>query len=79
MDEQHRRRDQARLIGAVALVAVMVAFIVDNRRSVRVGFVFTDRTVPLIAVLLITAVIGAVIDRLLRWRGSRRKAADAGG
>lgn len=65
-----QRRELVRLVGAIALVVVLVAFVVDNSRSVRVGFVFTDRSVPLIWVLIITAVLGAVADRLLRavWR-----------
>jgi uncharacterized integral membrane protein len=71
--EKDRRRELIRIAGAVALVLVMVAFVVDNRRSVRVGFVFTDRRVPLIGVLVVTAVLGAVIDRLLRWRHRRSK------
>ena len=71
MDE-HRRRELIRLAGALALVLVLVAFVVDNRHSVRVGFVVTDRRVPLIFVLLVTAVLGAVLDRLLRWKHRRK-------
>lgn len=70
--EEHRRRELIRLSGAVALVLVLVAFVVDNRHTVRVGFIVTDRRVPLIFVLVITAVLGAVVDRLLRWRHHRK-------
>ena len=79
MDQQPRRKlspETVRLAGAAALVLLMLAFVIDNRHSVRVGFVLTDRRVPLIAVLLITAVVGAVIDRLLRWRSRRKPSAD---
>jgi len=74
--DEHRRRELVRLVSAVALVLVMVAFVVDNRRSVRVGFIVTDRRVPLIFVLLVTAVLGAVIDRLMRWRRRRKPSTD---
>ncbi len=73
MDE-HRRRELIRLAGAAALVLVLVAFVIDNRHTVRVGFVVTDRRVPLIFVLVVTAVLGAVIDRLLRWKHRRKPA-----
>ena len=52
---------------------MLLAFVIDNRHSVRVGFIVTDKRVPLIAVLVITAVLGAIIDRLLQWRHRRSK------
>ena len=71
--------ERTRLIGAIVLVALLLAFVFDNRHSVRVGFVFTDKRVPLIAVLVVTAVIGAIIDRLLLWRHRRSKQPPADG
>ncbi|MGH9223875.1 MAG: hypothetical protein ACRD2W_08855 [Acidimicrobiales bacterium] len=73
MDEQ-RRREVLRLAGAIAIVVVLIAFVVDNSRQVTVGFVVTERRVALIWVLVVTAVLGAVADRLLRtvWRRRRR-------
>ena len=47
-----------------------MALILDNTRKVRVGFVFTDKSVPLVVVLVLTAALGAVLDRL--WIYSRR-------
>jgi uncharacterized integral membrane protein len=71
--DDRQRRDAVRLVGGLVLVAVLVAFVVDNSRSVRVGFLVTDRQVPLIWVLIVTALLGAVADRLLRavWRRRR--------
>lgn len=61
----------ARLVVLGALVIVLVAFVVDNTQSVRVGFVFLERNPPLIWILVITAAIGAAIDRMVRWRRHR--------
>ncbi|MBO0715385.1 MAG: hypothetical protein J2O39_04125 [Acidimicrobiales bacterium] len=68
-----------RLVAAVIIVAVLVAFIVDNSEQVRVGFVFFHANVSLIWVLLITAALGALADRLIprvrarRARSNRRR------
>ncbi len=64
-------RDAARIVLAVVLLALMVAFVVDNTRDVKVGFVFADHKTRLIYVLVVTAIIGALLDRL--WLRSRRK------
>jgi uncharacterized integral membrane protein len=66
-------RDTARIIVAVVLVAALVAFVVDNIGSVKVGFVFTDRKIPLIFVLVATALIGALLDRLAQYAVRRRR------
>lgn len=70
MEDGQGRRELARLVGALVLVAVLVAFVIDNSRSVKVSFIVTDRRVPLIWVLVVTAVLGAIADRILRavWR-----------
>lgn len=57
-----------RLVGALIIVALLVAFVLDNSQSVKVGFVFFSSTVPLIWVLLITILLGMLADRLLIWR-----------
>ncbi|MEL7157655.1 MAG: LapA family protein [Actinomycetota bacterium] len=51
----------------VTLAVVVLAFIVDNSQRVEVGFLVTERTTPLYWVLLATAVLGAVVDRLIIW------------
>ena len=73
MDEQ-RRRELVRLAGAVAIVLLLIAFVLDNSRLVTVGFVVTERRVRLIWVLVVTALLGAGADRLLgaAWRRRRR-------
>lgn len=67
-DETERdSRNTIRIVAALILVALLVAFVVDNTESVEVGFVFTDGEVPLIVVLIATAIIGALLDRIASW------------
>jgi uncharacterized integral membrane protein len=64
----------ARLVAAAIIVILLVAFIVDNSERVRVGFVFFHANVSLIWVLLITAALGALADRLVpRFRARRAR------
>jgi uncharacterized integral membrane protein len=65
------RRDAARIIAAVVLACLLIAFVIDNTRHVTVGFVFADHETRLIYVLMVTAVVGALLDRL--WLRARRK------
>ena len=60
----------AKVVGIIVLVVVLAAFVIDNHQSVKVGFVVHDFEVPLIFVLVITAIVGALIDRL--WQRARR-------
>jgi uncharacterized integral membrane protein len=57
-----------RYLPAAILVVVLAAFAIDNRHSVTVGFVFADTKVPLVFVLLATALVGALLGALVRWR-----------
>jgi uncharacterized integral membrane protein len=69
-----RRRDVTRLVVGLVLVAALVAFVLGNSQAVSVSFVFTTTTVPLIWVLLVTAALGAVADRLVAYVRSRQRA-----
>ena len=66
-------KEIARIVGLVATVVVLLALLLDNGQSVRIGYVVGDVKAPLIGVLAITAVLGAAVDRLLLWRTSRAK------
>jgi uncharacterized integral membrane protein len=68
--ERRDNRETAKLVAIIVLLVVLLAFVIDNTNEVNVGFVFTDFEVPLIFVLIVTAIIGAVIDRL--WLRRRR-------
>lgn len=71
--DEDRRRELVRVAGALAVVVVLIAFVLDNSHQVTVGFVVTERRVALIWVLVVTAVLGAVADRLLRAVWKRRR------
>jgi len=64
-------RDIARI--AVAGLVLLIAFVLDNSKTVRVGFVFFNTEISLIWVLLIAAFLGALVDRLVILIGQRRK------
>ena len=64
------RRESARLVAAVILLALLIAFVIDNTRYVTVGFVFANHRTRLIYVLVVTAALGVVLDRL--WQRARR-------
>lgn len=70
MADQKVRSGNGKLIAAGILLVIFLALILDNTRKVRVGFVFTDKSVPLVVVLVIAAALGAILDRL--WMYSRR-------
>ena len=63
-------REVARLVGALVLLGLLIAFVIDNTRDVKVGFVFFDHKTRMIYVLIVTAVVGVVLDRL--WQRRRR-------
>lgn len=59
-------REIARIVGVVVVVAVLTAFVVVNRHSVRVDFIFADREAPLFVVLFLAAVLGLLLGALVR-------------
>ncbi len=67
----HSKRDAARIVAAVVLACLLIAFVVGNTRFVKVGFVFADHRTRLIYVLVVTAAVGAVLDRM--WLHARRR------
>jgi uncharacterized integral membrane protein len=64
-------RFTVRAVIAVVLVIVLVALIIDNHRSVRVGWVVGDTRLPLALLLALAAVAGALIGWLLMHRPGR--------
>jgi uncharacterized integral membrane protein len=66
-------REIARIVVAVAGLILLVAFVLDNSQTVKVGFVFFSAQLSLIWVLLIAAVLGALVDRLVILLGQRRR------
>jgi uncharacterized integral membrane protein len=62
--ETQDRRGLTRLIVGAILVVVVLAFVFDNTRSVKVGFVVGDHETRLIYVLILTLAIGIVLGWL---------------
>jgi uncharacterized integral membrane protein len=70
-------REIVRIVVAVVGLILLIAFVLDNSTTVRVGFVFFNSEVSLIWVLLIAAFLGALVDRLVILLGQRRRKAAA--
>jgi uncharacterized integral membrane protein len=62
------RRRQVRLIGIVAAVIVLGWFAVANTRKVQIDFWVFHRQAPLILVILISGLLGALIALLIMRR-----------
>lgn len=70
-------KEIVRIVVAVIGLVLLIAFILDNSKTVRVGFVFFSSNVSLIWALLIAAFLGALIDRLVILVRQHRKAGSA--
>lgn len=71
------RLDRARLgmrIGLGGLLAAAVVwFMVANSQHVTVDWFVVETRSRLFLVILLSAVLGALVDRLIRWRRHRRQ------
>jgi uncharacterized integral membrane protein len=68
-------REIVRIVVATVGLLLLVGFVLDNSQTVKVGFVFFNTHLSLIWVLLIAAILGALVDRLVILVRQRRKAA----
>jgi hypothetical protein len=68
------RRIFLRLVILLAVAAYAIAFVLENRKHVRVHFVFTKTTVSLIWLILLSLALGVVAGRLFPlYRRHRRR------
>jgi uncharacterized integral membrane protein len=65
--------DNLRLVGALVLLVLLVAFIVGNSQNVEVSFIFFKTSISLIWALLIAVILGLGIDRLIIAMMKHRK------
>ena len=72
-ERKRSNRDIARISVAAICLVLLVAFVLDNSKTVRVGFVLFSANVSLIWVLIIAAVLGAAVDRLVILLRARRR------
>jgi uncharacterized integral membrane protein len=70
--EKRDPKEIARLVGAAVILIYLIAFIVENSQTVEVHFVFWTAHVSLIWALLIAAVLGVAVDRLVIYRRRQR-------
>jgi uncharacterized integral membrane protein len=72
----------ARVAVVVVLAAYVIAFVLENRKGVKVHFVLTSAHVSLVWLILLSLVLGFVVGILLsqleRRRRRRRSAKQAG-
>lgn len=72
-EERRSTADTARIAGVVVVLLLLLLFALDNRDSVRVGFVFADHETPLIWVIVVTAALGVLLGRLWSWASRRSR------
>lgn len=61
-------RERLRIGAAIVLLVVLIAFVLENTREVTVSFVFFDHETRMIYVLIVTAGVGVLLDRLWQRR-----------
>ena len=61
----------SKTIAAVAVAFLLVAFAVSNDNEVRVDYLVLSRDSPLIVVIVVSAVLGALVGGLVVRRRSR--------
>ena len=66
-----RSRVNGQLIGTVAIVILLLAFVLSNRDTVNIDFLVFDINVALIWVLVGTALLGAAAGFLLGRRSRK--------
>jgi uncharacterized integral membrane protein len=70
------RREIARIVVAVVGLILLVAFVLGNSKTVPVSFVFFKHHISLIWVILISAFLGGLVDRLIILLRQRRRNAE---
>lgn len=70
-DTRKRNLSLGQILAGLLFVIVIV-FIIENSRQVRVRLIFPEVQAPLYVPILIAAVLGGLIGALLRYRRQRR-------
>jgi uncharacterized integral membrane protein len=71
-----RKRDNkeiVRLVGFGIALVLLIAFVIGNSATVRVDFIFFHTNASLVWVILLSAALGVLVDRLVIVLGRRRK------
>lgn len=70
-------RDNVRIVAAVVIVGILIAFVIANSERVSIHFLIFTSSVRLIWVLVVTALLGGIADRLLVIRRNRMRREEA--
>ena len=62
---------EAKTLAAFLLAALLVAFAVANSQKVEVDFLVKTADVPLVIVILVSVLLGAVLGAFAHWRSHR--------
>ena len=73
LQENWQPKLYARLIALVLLAAYVIAFVLENRRSVPLHFVFATARVSLVWLILLGLAVGFVVGILLSQLERRRR------
>jgi uncharacterized integral membrane protein len=73
LQENWQPKLYARLIALVLLAAYAVAFVLENKKSVHLHFVFVTANVSLVWLILLSLAVGFVVGILLSQLGRRRR------
>ena len=73
LQENWQPRLYVRLIAVLLLAAYAVAFVLENRKSVSLHFVFATANVSLVWLILLTLAVGFVVGILLSQLERRRR------
>jgi uncharacterized integral membrane protein len=65
-DGRRDTSDTIRLVVIGILVLVLAALVIDNTDDVEIGYLFGETDMPLVVVILVSAVLGALIAWLFR-------------
>ena len=71
--EKRDNREIVRLVLFGLALVLLIAFIIGNSKEVKVNFVVYHTSVSLNWVILVSAVLGVLVDRLAIALGRRRK------
>jgi uncharacterized integral membrane protein len=66
-------KDIIRLVGFGIGLVLLIAFVIGNSTTVRVDFIVFHTDASLVWVILLSAVLGVLVDRLVIAVGRRRK------
>lgn len=66
-------KEKAKLATGAGLLVLFVLFVVINTDQTEVDFLVTSVDLPLVVVLLVTAILGGAMTELLRYQRNRRR------